>query len=424
MSASVLSRRRPLVIVLAAVLLLLIAWLLVRLLSPRPAPKPTPPVVVTTATARAQSVDIGLTGVGTVQAMATVTVKARVDGQLERVGFVEGQDVKEGQVLAQIDPRTFQAALQQAQATKARDEAQLANARLDLERFEALMKVDSTTRQTLDTQRALVGQLAATVRNDEAQIALAKVQLDFTTITAPLSGRVGARLVDPGNIVHATDTTGLVVIRQIDPINVVFTLPDDAFGRINRAINASPSPLTVFANERGSDLELGRGSLILVNNTIDTTSGTIQLKARFPNPKHTLWPGQYVNARLVLGQHDNAVVIPASAVQRNEAGTYVYAVQPDQTVKLQPVDVAELQGARAVIAKGVGAGDRVVADGQYKLKPGAQIAEAEPKPPARAAGGTAATGATAPAAAAASAPAVAANNAPAASPTASPGARP
>lgn len=414
MSASALSRRRPLAIVVAVVVLLLLAWLLVRLLRPHPAPKPPAPVVVSTATATAQNVDIGLTGVGTVQAMATVTVKVRVDGQLERVGFVEGQDVKEGQVLAQIDPRTFQATLQQAQATKARDEAQLANARLDLQRFEDLMKVDSTTRQTLDTQRALVGQLAATVKNDEAQIALAKVQLDFTTITAPLSGRVGARLVDPGNIVHATDTTGLVVIRQIDPIDVVFTLPDDAFGRINRAMNGSTTPLAVFANERETNLELGRGNLILLNNTIDTTSGTIQLKARFANPRHALWPGQYVNARLVLGERTSAVVIPASAIQRNDAGTYVYAVQPDQTVRLQPVDVAELQGPRAVIGKGIGVGDRVVADGQYKLKPGAQIAEAPQKAP----GAPAPTAPAAPARAAtpASAPEVAANTAPAARP--------
>jgi multidrug efflux system membrane fusion protein len=278
-----------------------------------------------------------------------------VDGQLERVGFVEGQDVKEGQVLAQIDPRTFQAQLQQAQATKARDEAQLANARLDLKRYEELIKVDSTTRQTLDTQRALVDQLAAAVRNDEAQIALDKVQLDFTTITAPLSGRVGARLVDPGNIVHATDTTGLVVIRQIDPIDVVFTLPDDAFGRINRAMQASQSPLVVFAHERGTDADLGHGGLILLNNTIDTTSGTIQLKARFPNPKHLLWPGQYVNARLGW-----ASVTAQWSFRRQRCNVTMPAPtsMPCRRTRpwLQPVEVAELQGARAVIAKGVQAG--------------------------------------------------------------------
>jgi len=407
MSASPPPRRRPLAIALYVVIAIVVVWLVARPLGrwlfPPKAPQANPAIVVTTAAAQGEDVDIGLTGVGTVQAMQTVTVKPRVDGQLERVGFVEGQDVKEGQVLAQIDPRTFQAQLQQAQATKARDEAQLANARLDLKRYEELIKVDSTTRQTLDTQRALVDQLAAAVRNDEAQIALDKVQLDFTTITAPLSGRVGARLVDPGNIVHATDTTGLVVIRQIDPIDVVFTLPDDAFGRINRAMQASQSPLVVFAHERGTDADLGHGGLILLNNTIDTTSGTIQLKARFPNPKHLLWPGQYVNARLVLGQRDRAVVIPASAVQRNDAGTYVYAVQADQTVKLQPVEVAELQGARAVIAKGVQAGERVVADGQYKLKPGSLIAEAPARP------GTAPTGGAAAESTAATSPAVAAS---------------
>ncbi|MGO4306785.1 efflux RND transporter periplasmic adaptor subunit [Cupriavidus sp. RAF12] len=391
MPASAPLHRRPLALALAVIAMALVAWLLAgpaaRLLSPREAAKAAPAIVVTTATARAEDVDIGLTGVGTVQAMATVTVKPRVDGQLDRVGFVEGQDVQAGQVLAQIDPRTFQAQLQQAQATKARDEAQLANARLDLQRFEQLIKQDSTTQQTLDTQRALVGQLAAAVRNDEAQIALARVQLDFTTITAPLAGRVGARLVDPGNIVHAADSTGIVVIRQIDPIDVVFTLPDDAFGRINRAVQASRTPLAVYANERVSDIELGKGSLILVNNTIDTTSGTIQLKARFANPTHALWPGQYVNARLVLGQRDRAVTIPASAVQRNDTGTYVYAVQQDATVRLQPVEVGELQGARAIIAKGVSAGDRVVADGQYKLKPGATIAEAPARPAPGAASG-------------------------------------
>jgi multidrug efflux system membrane fusion protein len=342
--------------------------------TPRAATPAPPAIAVTTAPVREETVPLSLAGVGTVQAMATVTVKPRVDGELQRVGFVEGQDVKVGQVLAQIDPRTFQAQLQQAQ--KARDEAQLANARLDLQRYKELIRVDSTTRQTVDTQRALVAQLAAAVKTDEAQISLARVQLDYTTITAPISGRVGARLVDPGNIVHAADTTGLVVIRQIDPIDVVFTLPDDTLRRINRAVLESKTPLPVYAYERSSDEQLGQGGLILVNNTIDTTSGTIQLKARFPNPSHALWPGQYVNARLVLGELERSVTIPAAAVQRREAGPYVYAVQPDQTVRIQPIEVAELQGGLAVVSRGLKAGERVVADGQYKLKPGARITEA------------------------------------------------
>ncbi|WP_407936009.1 efflux RND transporter periplasmic adaptor subunit [Cupriavidus plantarum] len=344
------------------------------MLAPKPVKAPTPPVGVTTALAQAQDVDIGLVGVGTVQAMQTVTVTPRIDGQLVSVGFVEGQDVKLGQVLARIDPRTFEAQLQQAQATRARDEATLANARLDLTRFQGLIKENATTQQTLDTQRATVAQLEASVRTDDAQIALARVQLDFTTITAPLAGRVGARLVDPGNIVHATDTTGLVVIRQIDPIDVVFTLPEEAVSQIHGA-TTDGAQLVVDANERESGKRLGEGKLILVNNTIDTTSGTIQLKARFPNPTHALWPGQYVDARLVLGQRARAITVPSSAIQRNDAGTYVYTVQPDNTVAMKPVTVAELQGNRAVIGKGLAAGDRVVSEGQYKLRAGAKIVE-------------------------------------------------
>ncbi|REF02772.1 efflux RND transporter periplasmic adaptor subunit [Cupriavidus plantarum] len=345
-----------------------------RVLAPKPVKAPTPPVGVTTALAQAQDVDIGLVGVGTVQAMQTVTVTPRIDGQLVSVGFVEGQDVKLGQVLARIDPRTFEAQLQQAQATRARDEATLANARLDLTRFQGLIKENATTQQTLDTQRATVAQLEASVRTDDAQIALARVQLDFTTITAPLAGRVGARLVDPGNIVHATDTTGLVVIRQIDPIDVVFTLPEEAVSQIHGA-TTDGAQLVVDANERESGKRLGEGKLILVNNTIDTTSGTIQLKARFPNPTHALWPGQYVDARLVLGRRARAITVPSSAIQRNDAGTYVYTVQPDNTVAMKPVTVAELQGNRAVIGKGLAAGDRVVSEGQYKLRAGAKIVE-------------------------------------------------
>jgi len=372
--------RKRILIAAAGLAFLAVCWLaaiaLARMWTPRAATPAPPAIAVTTAPVREETVPLSLAGVGTVQAMATVTVKPRVDGELQRVGFVEGQDVKVGQVLAQIDPRTFQAQLQQAQAQKARDEAQLANARLDLQRYEELIRVDSTTRQTVDTQRALVAQLAAAVKTDEAQISLARVQLNYTTITAPISGRVGARLVDPGNIVHAADTTGLVVIRQIDPIDVVFTLPDDTLRRINRAVLESKTPLPVYAYERSSDEQLGQGGLILVNNTIDTTSGTIQLKARFPNPSHALWPGQYVNARLVLGELERSLTIPAAAVQRREAGPYVYAVQPDQTVRIQPIEVAELQGGLAVVSRGLKAGERVVADGQYKLKPGARITEA------------------------------------------------
>ncbi len=387
------SRRNPVLIGLAVLVLAALAWFatgpLRRMQAPRQAQPPVAAVSVSSALVKRENVPIGLSGVGTVQAMATVTVKARVDGQLDRVGFVEGQDVKAGQLLAQIDPRTFQAQLQQAMAQKARDEAQLANARLDLQRYEGLIKENATTQQTLDTQRAQVAQLAAAVKTDEALINVARVQLDYTTITAPLAGRVGARLVDPGNIVHAADANGLVVIRQIDPIDVVFTLPDGEFQRINRAMQASHAPLAVEASERGSSTVLGRGGLILLNNTIDTTSGTIQLKGRFPNPTHTLWPGQYVNARLVLGERDQALTIPASAVQRSQTGTYVYVVQPDHTVASRTIEVAEIQDAKAIVAKGLAADERVVVDGQYKLKPGTRVSEAAPAATAAASSGAA-----------------------------------
>ncbi|MDW3688878.1 efflux RND transporter periplasmic adaptor subunit [Cupriavidus sp. CV2] len=373
------SRRNPVLIGLAVLVLAAVVWFAVgplkRMVAPRRAAPPAPAVSVTSAQVKREDVPIGLAGVGTVQAMATVTVKPRVDGQLDRVGFVEGQDVKAGQLLAQIDPRTFQAQLQQAMAQKSRDEAQLANARLDLQRYEGLIKENATTQQTLDTQRAQVAQLAAAVKTDEALVNVARVQLDYTTITAPLSGRVGARLVDPGNIVHAADANGLVVIRQIDPIDVVFTLPDGEFQRINRAMQASGTPLAVQASERATGQLLGQGKLVLLNNTIDTTSGTIQLKGRFPNPSHTLWPGQYVNARLVLGERDQALTIPAAAVQRGQTGTYVYVVQADHTVASRPIEVAETQDAKAVVTKGLAADERVVVDGQYKLKPGTRVNE-------------------------------------------------
>lgn len=349
----------------------------------RPAPVAragaAPAVRVTTAPVLAQTVPIYQTGIGTVTAAQSVTVKARIDGQLDQVGFTEGQDVKAGQMLARIDPRTLQAQLAQAQAQRARDQAQLMNARLDLQRYARLIGEDAATQQQLDTQKALVAQLEAGVQTDDAQIRFAQVQLSFTTILAPISGRVGARLVDPGNIVHAADANGLVVINQIDPIAVVFTLPEDAFQDINRALLASRQPLAVQAYPReGKDL-LGTGRLVLLNNQIDPATGTVQLKASFPNPQHRLWPGQFVNVRLLLGTRDQALTVPAAAVQRSQDGTYVYVVNADgKTVQNQAITVAQIQDGLAVITQGLGAGQRVVVAGQYKLKPGTVIAENTP----------------------------------------------
>lgn len=354
--------------------------------SSRPAAMPPPSILVTTAPVSQQDMPIYQTGIGNVAAMASVMVKTRIDGQLQGVGFTEGQDVKAGQMLARIDPRTLQAQLQQVQAQKAKDQAQLLNARTDLQRYTTLIAQDAATQQQLDTQRALVAQLDAAVKTDDAQINYAQVQLSFTTISAPISGRVGARLVDPGNIVHAADANGLVVINQIDPIAVVFTLPEGDFQDINRALHASAQPLTVQAYLREGNKLLGTGKLILLNNQIDTSSGTVQLKGSFPNPSHTLWPGQFVNVHLVLGTRAQALTVPAAAIQRSQSGTYVYAVGVNRTVQNQPVQVANIQDGIAIIDKGLSAGQRVVVGGQYKLKPGASITEAAPLPTATGAG--------------------------------------
>lgn len=341
-----------------------------------PAPK-TPPVIVTATHVEQQDVPIYLTGVGTVTANQSVTIKTRVDGELDKVGFVEGQDVRAGQMLAQLDPRALQAQLAQAKATQAKDQAQLLNARLDLKRITQLTKEDAATQQQLDTQRALVSQLEATVQMDEAQVSYAQVQLGYTTITAPISGRVGARLVDPGNIVHASDTGGLVVINQIDPISVIFTVPESAVGDINTAMADTPQGLPVTALGRESNQPLGVGKLVLVNNQIDTATGTVQLKALFPNPRHVLWPGQYVNARLQLGTRKQALTVPAAVVQRGQDGTYAYALDDQGIARIQPIHVAVIQDNVAVVDEGLKPGERVVVDGQYKLRPGVHTVESK-----------------------------------------------
>ena len=347
-----------------------------------------PPVVIKTAAVKVQDMPIFRVGIGTVIPTFSVTVKARVDGELDAVGFAEGDDVKKGQVIAKLDPRTLQAQLLQAQATKAKDEATLANARVDLARYTTLIAQDATTQQQLDTQKALVGQLEATVKADDAAVNYAQVQLGFTTITAPISGRVGARLVDPGNIVHAADTTGVVVINQIDPISVTFTLPDDAVQDTNRALAASKKPLLVYAYPRTGTELLGVGTLSLVNNQIDTTSGTVQMKASFPNPQHNLWPGQFVNVRLVLGTYAKALTIPEAAVQRSQSGVYTYVVSDDgQSVRSQQISLVQIEDGVAIVSPGLGlsATDKVVTDGTYQLQAGSHVVLAKP--------GTAASGA-------------------------------
>lgn len=354
---------------------------------------PEGPVAVTTVLVKAQDMPIFRAGIGSVTPAMSVTVKTRVDGELDKVGFTEGQDVRKGQLLAQLDPRTLQAQLLQAQAARAKDQATLANARVDLQRYTKLIAEDAATQQQLDTQKALVGQLEATVKADDAAVNAAQVQLGFTSIVAPISGRVGARLVDPGNIVHAADAGGIVVINQIDPISVVFTLPEDAVQETIHAIDGK-KPLQVQAFPREGNALLGTGTLTLLNNQIDVATGTVQLKASFPNPQHNLWPGQFVNIRLVLGTRAKALTVPEAAVQRSQAGTYIYVVDDEaKTVKNQPVTVLQMQDGSAVIGSGLAANERVVVDGQYKLKPGSRVQEVARGASGAAAGHAASAGA-------------------------------
>ena len=384
MKSSTFKRRSVLLIGVAALIALaIIVWAASGRKPVRAAPQA--PIVVTTTLVKQQDVPVYLAGVGTVVATQSVTVKPRIDGQLDKVGFIEGQDVKAGQMIATLDSRMQQAQLEQAIAQKAKDAAQLANARLDLRRYAELIKQDAATRQTLDAQRAMVAQLEAALQLDEAQISEARTQLSFTRITAPISGRVGARLVDPGNIVHAADANGLVVINQIDPISLQFTLPEDAFQQINQALHASADPLAVMAYPRNSLQPLGQGRLVLLNNQIDTTSGTIELKASFGNARHKLWPGQYVNARLILGERKQALTMPAAVVQRGPEGVYAYVVDADNRVRIQPIQLVDIQDGTAVVEKGLSVGERVVLDGQYKLKPGLRVAESTPPEAAAAA---------------------------------------
>ncbi|MEZ5607753.1 MAG: efflux RND transporter periplasmic adaptor subunit [Burkholderiaceae bacterium] len=381
------SRRRPLWLALALLALACAALLgaVGAARSAKPAATAASQVQATTTRVRRQDVPIVRTGVGTVTPLASVTVRSRIDGQLERVGFVEGQDVKAGQLLAQLDARALKVQLEQARAQKAKDAAQLGNARIDLRRYQSLIAQDAATRQQLDTQQALVAQLEAALKMDQAQIDAAQVQLGYATITAPIGGRTGARLVDPGNIVHATDPGGLVVINQIDPIAVVFSLPEGAFQDVNRALQGSREPLAVQVSEHDGRQVLANGQLTLLNNQIDNATGTIRLKAQFGNRQHTLWPGQYVDARLVLGVRRGALTVPAAAVQRGPEGTYVFTVADDDSAQVANVEVAQIQDGLAVIDKGLVAGQRVVVDGQYKLRPGLTVAEA-PAPAASGAG--------------------------------------
>jgi multidrug efflux system membrane fusion protein len=340
-------------------------------------------VPVTVTKAERQDVPIWLRGIGTVQALNSVTVRARVDGTLMQVPVTEGQIVKQGTLLAVIDPRPYQAVLDQATAKKAQDEAMLGNAKLDLERYSSLAKQSFASRQQVDTQTMQVNQAAAALKGDDATIEAAQLNLSYCYITASFDGRLGLRQVDPGNLVHASDSGGIMTITQVRPISVVFTLPQRNLPPIVE--EQSKGPVMVAAGSGDTDKELAQGTLLTPDNAIDTTTGTIRLKATFANEENRLWPGQFVEARLLLSTEHQVVAVPTQAVQHGQVGLYVYLVKPDSTVQRQVVEAVD-RGPVMVITKGLDAGQTIVLDGQSRLQEGMLIA-ATTAPAQPAAGG-------------------------------------
>jgi multidrug efflux system membrane fusion protein len=330
-----------------------------------------PGVPVVVATAEQRDFPILLRGLGAVQAFNTVTVTSRVDGQIVAVAFKEGQMVHAGDLLVQIDPRPFQTQLNQAEATLARDQAQLANAELDLRRSESLLSRGFTPHQQYDTQRATVAQLQATLKADEAAIENAKLQLAYATITSPIDGRTGARLLDLGNQVHAGDVGGLVVVTQMQPIFVSFTVPERSLGDVRAAMAREAPEVQAYASDDRT--RLATGQLTLIDNLVDQASGTLRLKAVFENQDSVLWPGQFINARLVLAVQKDGTVVPAPAIQVGPDGNFVFAVKPDGTVERRDVKIAETLDEVTLVVSGAAPGDKVVVEGQFRLTPGARV---------------------------------------------------
>lgn len=349
------------------------------------------PVPIIPGKVEVKEVPVYLDGLGTVQAFNTVTVHSRIDGQIIKIAFTEGQDVHIGDLLAQIDPAPFQAQLDQSLAKKAQDEAQLSIARLTLNRDKELLTGKILSQQEYDTQQAMVDQLEATVRGDQAAIDNARVQLGYTTITSPIDGRTGLRMIDQGNIVHATDSNGLVVITQLHPISLTFTLPEQSLQLIQQRVPPSGGFVTL-ALDRDNRTKLSEGKLAVIDNQIDVTTGTIRCKAVFPNEDLRLWPGHFVNVRLLLEIRQGPVV-PASVVQRGPDGDFAFVISKDLKAEVRPIKVAQTDRGQALIQEGLTNGDLVVVDGQYKLQPGSKVklsdsksASEHPGPEARSGG--------------------------------------
>jgi membrane fusion protein, multidrug efflux system len=358
--------------------LLVVGWLIFgRGGDNRSAALKPPPVPVISGQVVARDVPLNLTGIGTIQAYNTVTIRARVDGELMNVAFHEGSDVKKGDVLAQIDPRPYQAALDNALATLAKDQATLNNAKRDLARYQDTAGKGYSSRQQLDTQGMTVEGTAAQIQADQATIENARVQLGYTTITSPLDGVTGIRLIDQGNIVHAADTTGLVVVTQLQPISAIFTLPQSELPQVTAA--RAKGTLRVVALDGDGVTELDQGTLMLVDNQIDPTTGTIRLKASFPNDRRTLWPGQFVNVRLQIGAVHDGLTVASRVIQRGPKGFFAFVIKPDNTVEMRPVETGQNDRGQVLVTKGLSAGERVVVDGQLRLQPGTPVQATEDK---------------------------------------------
>jgi multidrug efflux system membrane fusion protein len=327
--------------------------------------------------AKLGDINIVQTALGTATALRTVTVKPRVDGQLSSVNYVEGQIVPAGHPLAQIDPIPFQLALAQVEGQLARDAAQLNNARLDLDRYTTLLAQDSIAKQQVDQQAALVKQLEGTVKIDQAVVDNAKLQLSYTHIEAPISGKLGLKVVDPGNMVHSSDANGVATITQVDPMSVVFTIPQDVLPRVLQRLASGDKP-PVEAWDREQKVLLAKGVLLTTDNQIDVTTGTVKLKAQFPNPQGTMFPNQFVNVRMVIDTLKGTVVVPSAAIQRGNEGTVVYVVKEDNTVTLRKVTVGPTEGQLTAVTQGLQDGERVITDGVDRIREGAKVEVTEP----------------------------------------------
>lgn len=332
-------------------------------------PPPRAPVVA--ATVRSHPVPIYLRGIGTVIAFNNVVVRSQITGPITKVSFQQGQTVHKGDLLAEIDPRPYQAQLDQAKANRDRDQAQVVNAQANLDRYTPLLAKGFATSQLVDTQKAQLAQLQAMVKSDEASIESAQINLDYTRLTAPIDGVTGIRQIDEGNIIHPTDPNGLVDVTQIEPISLIFTLPETTFTEIQQEM--AKGTVKVLAYSQDDKTKLDEGDLLLIDNQIIQTTGTIRLRATFPNKQRLLWPGELVNVRLLLRTQPDGLTVAASAVQQGPNGSYVYVIAPDDSVHIRPVSVAQISEGQALIDSGLKAGETVVVDGQYKLKPGIQV---------------------------------------------------